>query len=434
MTRDATWCRAATLLVVGVLAMAGCGSSASRAGTSSFAGVRDAARADRFADSSMVVEQIDFGAAGPGANTFTARIINRGSTSLMLGLDIRTTPGMWFSPAWQRQYGFDIPPGQTQFIQATYQFTHLTPEATIRVRFGPAHLTPDGPRLIRTTFERLYNVGEGNPRAGSSLHAFRKLQTEHLELFAVKGSLAASRLSAIGAERELALKQISDLLGVKSQQRIRLVFYPDAESKHADTWHQGAGLARGNTLVEIYSVTIQLDPYHELAHILIREFGDPPALFNEGFATYVSERLGAFALQTLGHPGKKIDDVVRELASSGRLIPIRELLRYTEIGSDDSQPTVAYAEAASIVGFLIKSYGLPRFRQSLGALVNSSDPEQAERNEQQWLRVFGQSIAQIEANWRENIGDTSGRSNLRLHPSAAVPDRAGLKHSRGRLG
>ena len=43
----------------------------------------------------------------------------------------------------------------------------------------------------------------------------------------------------------------------------------------------------GNTIVEIYNKAQKLDPYHETVHVLMRSFGSPPALFNEGFAVYM---------------------------------------------------------------------------------------------------------------------------------------------------
>jgi hypothetical protein len=429
MARVAGTHGAITAILLYVLALAGCATSTSTGRPPSFATVREAAHAERFTNSSLVVEEVDLGAATPGANTLSARITNRASQPLALGLDIRTTPGMWFSPAWQRQFAFDILAGQTQVIKATYEFTHLTPEATVRLRLGPAMRKDDGPpRLVETVFERVYSVGERNAAVVAFQRSFRQIRTRHMDLFAVTGSLAASRLRRIGAERAAALRQIANLLAVTPSQRIRLVFYPDAESKTADTWHKGAGLARENTLVEIYSVDTQLDPYHELAHILANQIGNPPALLNEGFATYVSERLGAFALQHLGHPGKKINQVVRSLASTGQLIPLTDLVRCTEIGSEGSKPTVAYPEAASIVGFLIETHGLARFREGFAVLANSGEPDEVKRNEAEWLRVFGQSIEQTEAAWRHMIiTGAVKRPNRGLHPTAlgAILQRRG---------
>jgi len=43
-----------------------------------------------------------------------------------------------------------------------------------------------------------------------------------------------------------------------------------------------------------------------VAHIIAGQLGYPLVLFNEGFATYSSERFGADALQYLALPGKKL--------------------------------------------------------------------------------------------------------------------------------
>ena len=119
--------------------------------------------------------------------------------------------------------------------------------------------------------------------------------------------------------------------------------------------HQGAGWAFGNTIVEIYNENQKLDPYHEAVHVLMRPYGSPPALFNEGFATYMSERLGTHALKNLGGGKSSIYERVRELKSKGEWIELEELFTYAKIGTKESRPPISYAEAAAFVKFLNES-------------------------------------------------------------------------------
>src|SRR6185369_11438722 len=118
--------------------------------------------------------------------------------------------------------------------------------------------------------------------------------------------------------------------------KIRLVFYPDAETKRKEIGHAGAGYAFSNNIVEVYNEKTKLDPFHELAHILAGKLGDPHAMFNEGFAVYISEKLGSDALRYLGSAGKTIDAVTGEHFKEEKLFKLEDLLGFTEIGSEKS--------------------------------------------------------------------------------------------------
>jgi hypothetical protein len=123
-------------------------------------------------------------------------------------------------------------------------------------------------------------------------------------IYAWKGSLTERQVDTIAAKRLVGMKAIVTLLGVRPPLRVRLVFYADDHTEIEQTGHQGVGWAFGTTPVEVYHDTVQLDPYHELTHIIAGAAGSPPAAFNEGFAIYASERLGADALRFLGYGGK----------------------------------------------------------------------------------------------------------------------------------
>ena len=158
--------------------------------------------------------------------------------------------------------------------------------------------------------------------------------------------------------------------------RIRIVFYADSATKTRATGHTGMGLAFDRNIVEIYADSQRLDPYHELTHIVAGEIGSPPALFNEGLATYMTERLGADALQFLGHPTEKIRAVVCGLAASGALFSLDSLLHFAEIGPPGTHAEVSYPQSASVVNFLIDRRGLPQCRESYRRLRGSSDAAQ----------------------------------------------------------
>jgi hypothetical protein len=180
---------------------------------------------------------------------------------------------------------------------------------------------------------------------------------------------------------------------------VRLFLFEDPRSKWLATGHRGAGLATGATLVEVYNETTKLDPYHELTHILMGPYGTPPAAFNEGFAVYVSERLGARALVHLGGGGLSLDQRARDVLEKGEWIALSELLSYTEIGSARSRPTIAYPQAGSFVKFLVERYGLDAFLEAYRRLESSNDEADHHENRRRLLEITQSPLTELEAAW-----------------------------------
>ena len=292
---------------------------------------------------------------------------------------------------------------EVRLIEAPYEFTRMSVEGALRVRFGQVLASGRGEADVERFFEQSYRVGAGNPAAMNPADYFDSLATAHLDILAWRGSLAAQQIRAIGEQREAALEAIADELGVAFAGRVRLVFYPDSATKSDQTGHVGAGWAWGDNIIEIYNDLIRLDPYHELAHLVARQLGDPPALLSEGFATYVSERLGADALEFFGHPGLTADQVACESAAVGELIPLDTLFRFTEIGSQASNPPVAYPQAASFVKFLVERYGIDTFRDAYRMLASTDEPAGVLANEEAFVAIYGTAPGRMERPWRRSI-------------------------------
>src|SRR5262249_1333907 len=147
----------------------------------------------------------------------------------------------------------------------------------------------------------------------------------------------------------------------------------------------------------------KLDPFHELTHILAGKLGNPPAILNEGLAVYISERLGADALKYLGSPGKTVDRAAQDLVKDGKLIRLEELIGFTEIGSEKSQPSISYAVAASFVKYLIETYGAPKFRETFQKTQNSNAPNDVLRNAEILRQIYGRPLSNIEIEWLNKI-------------------------------
>ncbi len=363
-----------------------------------------AARSEAIQTDTLTIQKLDLGEPHPGRNRFTAVVKSKTDGILTLGLDLRTEPGIWPS-GWQRQFLFMVPPGHEQEIEAEYDFSHLSPEGSLRVSFFFPQVRADGvTQLGDFFFQKKYFVGKGNRAVDYSLsRRFQEHDTPHFRIYFFPSSLAAREVNTIDQERESAFRKISELLGIAYPGPIRLFFFPDGETKRRETGHTGDGWAFDASVVEVYNEQTKLDPYHELTHILAERLGSPPALLNEGFAVYVSELMGADALKSLGSPGLKADEAVVAHRNEGKFIPLERLFGFTDIGPEESQPTISYPEAASFVKFLIAGYGLEKFREAYKSLKNSDDAEIIHKNEQEFRGVYGRLPPELEPEWLASL-------------------------------
>ena len=235
------------------------------------------------------------------------------------------------------------------------------------------------------------------------LPRMERYNTEHLDVYFFPDSTAARQSKRIAQEKEKGYREICRFLGTDPNLRIKLVLFEDKATKHWETGHQGMGWAYGITIVEVYNDKESLDPFHETVHILMHRFGRPPALFSEGFAVYMSQRLGAPALEDLGGGQATIEDRARALKAEGDWIELAELMAYTEIGSAQSRPPVAYPEAASFVKFLMDTYGKDKFLQAYQTLKNSNDGSVQARKAAELAAIYGHSVSQLGEAWEASL-------------------------------
>jgi len=252
--------------------------------------------------------------------------------------------------------------------------------------------------------------------------------TPHFDIYYIAGSSAARDIARIAEQRESGYRAISEFLGATASPRIRLIFFEDAGTKTAWTWHQGNGLAYGTTIVEIHNQSVQLDPFHETTHILAGPLGDPPAIFDEGLAVYMSERLGAPPLKGLGGGDASAYARVRELKAEGKWIPLAELLTYQDIGSAESQPLVSYPQAGAFVKFLVDAYGKEKLLAAYKELHKSGDSAVQQQNVAALERICGKPLPELNREWLAAMGvkevaamQTPSRANLKPFTAPAEP-------------
>ncbi len=235
------------------------------------------------------------------------------------------------------------------------------------------------------------------------LPRMKKHQTPHFDIHFFPGSTAEREIERIAREKESGYGEICAFLGADPQVHIMIVLFEDKTTKHWETGHQGMGWAFGGTIVEVYNEKEKLDPFHETVHVLMGPRGNPPALFSEGFAVYMSQRLGAHALEDLGGGQATIDERARELKARDEWIELAELMTYTEIGSAQSKPPIAYAEAASFVKFLIDTYGRDKFLQAYQTLKSSNNQDVHAQNAAELAAIYGRSVPQLRDAWEATL-------------------------------
>jgi hypothetical protein len=140
-----------------------------------------------------------------------------------------------------------------------------------------------------------------------------------------------------------------------------------------------------------------------MVHILAGPIGDPPAAFNEGLAVYLSERLGAQALEYLGGGRLTIAQRIAQFRQTGSWIGLEELLTYPDIGPEESRPEISYPEAASFVEYLIRHGGKDRFLEAYRTLKNSASKNDVEQNAQKLAGIYGRTVRQLEADWKAGL-------------------------------
>lgn len=228
-----------------------------------------------------------------------------------------------------------------------------------------------------------------------TLPSFEVKETEHFVFYYFPQTLVGKDIDKIANEREEALRRISNMISVDYEGKISVFFYPDAESKLNVVKHQGSGLAYDSTLVEIYNERTKVDPNHEICHIITQLLGNPPAMFDEGFAVY----------NQIDHKwkDKHIDTWAKEHKQKNMLWKIEDIFSFTEIGSEQTRSGIAYPQAASMVKYIIDKYGLDKFKEIYKTLKRSNNPEQIEINRGEFKRIIGIEIFAFEKEWLENL-------------------------------
>ncbi len=126
---------------------------------------------------------------------------------------------------------------------------------------------------------------------------------------------------------------------------------------------------------------------HELAHVALEDAvgGRPvPRWFNEGFAVLASGETSYVRLQTLWTA--TVSDTLLTLPQMERSFP-----------ADENEASIAYAQAADIVRFLVRREEQHRFRGLISRMREGETMDAA------LLNSYGEDSSALEAEWREEV-------------------------------
>lgn len=225
-------------------------------------------------------------------------------------------------------------------------------------------------------------------------------KTANFDVYCSPGSTAYAELDRIADMRDRSIEAVAQWLGLCEYPRIRLVLFEDGTEKRRRTGHQGEGFAYGATIVELYNSSVRLDPVHEVTHILAEQIGCPPALLREGLATYMSEAQG---YRPLLYTELGVYERCGEILQNGDWIPLSRLLSFTEIGPEESTPTVSYPQAGAFVRYVVEEYGSHRLLQLYASLTNPEMDEVNTANRVRFESILGETIDTLERGWRTRI-------------------------------
>lgn len=230
----------------------------------------------------------------------------------------------------------------------------------------------------------------------------------------VAGGLAFGQAAADVAA--VSLPRANRNIGAPLPARLDIYLYPALQDLQSALrlvgreWIGGhADPALGTVLLAVppgpeAGLQLQRDLPHELTHVLVYQRTQPayasvPSWLDEGLAV-MSESM----------PDSAYSLALQEAVQSGALIPVADLCG--PFPDSPTQATLAYAESASLVAYILDRWGSARLSALLDAYADGASCEGGVQ------RVLGSSLAGLQAGWQADaLRSTPWLSALR----AALP-------------
>ncbi len=205
----------------------------------------------------------------------------------------------------------------------------------------------------------------------------------------VSGSAAARDIEAIAQVADEAIAFVEERLGTRRRDRLE-VYLIDRVLGHGGFAGEAIAISyldrnyAGGGLLEVFR--------HEGTHILDRQIaqGERPALFGEGFATYITG--GHFKLEPL--PAR-----AAALLQMDGYIPLRELAN----NFYPSQHETGYLEAGALIDYLIRRDGYETFIRLYGNLQRQPGESDADMIDREMQALYGIGLDDMEAEWLAHL-------------------------------
>jgi hypothetical protein len=239
--------------------------------------------------------------------------------------------------------------------------------------------------------------------------AFQRIETDNFTLSYPPGAYDDDDMRQIARLNEQSLAFLKETLHDASVpwrwDRLFTVSFPGFDSKLFYTRHWGRGLASAMGTFTVFEGGM---PdwgliVHENMHILAgANWGSTTSFLAEGIATHVE------ALAT--DRASNHERTARYLAGD-QLFPLEQMITFN-IGDEGLKTFVGYPAAGSFTGFLIESYGLPRFRE---AYALEGRPTEQRETDDTWTRVFGKELHDLELAWLDWLSHEFGLGQEPIH-------------------
>jgi len=221
-------------------------------------------------------------------------------------------------------------------------------------------------------------------------------ETQHYRFYFVPGEAAERDLAQIGVVAEGALDQVRNALQVEFEGQMSVYLVPrvfwQGGVTYGDKVQIISYLDRNYTGVETRSYFAH-EGTHALAQDLLQpkaEEGGPDGVLVEGLAVWASD----------GHYRREpLDLWAAVVAASDDYLPLADLRAGPFY---DFQHETSYLEAGSFVRFLVERNGVETLKELYGLATG-----QAAHDEALVQRLYGQSYAGLEAEWRDYLAGLS---------------------------
>jgi len=214
-----------------------------------------------------------------------------------------------------------------------------------------------------------------------------------------KNSLAEKEIDRIIKIQERAYKKILESLRLKNRRKIKYYLYPSRKIKEKLMGDDGNGNAiwikikkekeiwnpEKFEIHSLYNNKIKCIGEHEDTHLLSISLGVAVFLFSEGLAEFMSEKWHQ----------KDIDFWTRKYLKENKLYSLKFLINNKNWSKIDEM--IVYPQAGSFMKYLIKTYGLEKFKQ---VYRNLSRKKTNRQNIKIIEDIYSKSIKRLEENWK----------------------------------